>query len=131
MQAVPGVFRRLASALYDSLLVLAVLFVASFVFIRLLGDATHAPLRLFYQLYLLAVCAMYFVGFWLRGGQTLAMQTWRFRLVARTGQPLSLVQALLRFFLAPLGLLLFWWAWVDREKCFLHDRISGTRVVMV
>jgi uncharacterized RDD family membrane protein YckC len=41
----------------------------------------------------------------------------------------------LRFFLALLGLLLagagFWWALVDRDRQFLHDRLAGTRLVRV
>ncbi len=129
--SIPGVFRRLASAVYDSLLVLAVLFVASYLFLLLLGDATKPPLKPVYQLYLLMVCAAYFVGFWHHGGQTLAMKTWRFKLVAADGRRLALGWLLLRFLLAPVGLLVFWWAWLDTERCFLHDRLLGTRLVMV
>jgi uncharacterized RDD family membrane protein YckC len=127
----PGLLRRLASACYDGLLLLAVLFAASFVFLAIFGDATHAPLKHFYQACLWLIAAAYFVGFWLRGGQTLAMRTWRIRLVSASGEKLSSGQALLRFTLAPLGLLLFCWAWLDREGCFLHDRLAGTRLVMV
>lgn len=62
------------------------------------------------------------------GGQTLAMRTWHFRLVSVTGE-LTMQQALLRFALAPIGILLFFWAWLDKEGCFLHDRLAGTRLV--
>ena len=69
----------------------------------------------------------------LRSVQTLAMKTWRIRLVNPDGAPLTFKQAVLRFFLALLGLLLagagFWWAWFDRDRQFLHDRIVGTRLV--
>lgn len=131
MSEVPGVLRRLASALYDGLLMLAVLFVASYVFLLVVGDATQPPTRFFYQLYLLGACAVYFVGFWRRGGQTLAMKTWRFKLVTLSGQPLDLRRAVFRLLLAPLGLLLFWWAWLDPQRSFLHDRLAGTRLVMI
>lgn len=87
-------------------------------------------LRYFHQAYLYLICAAYFVGFWRRGGQTLAMRTWRIKLVSATGMKLGLSQMLLRFALAPFGLLLFWWAWLDKERCFLHDRLAGTRLVM-
>ncbi|MFM9913066.1 MAG: RDD family protein [Methylophilaceae bacterium] len=125
-----GVFRRLASAGYDGLLLLAVLFAASFVFLALFGDATHAPLRHIYQAYLYLVCATYFVGFWRRGGQTLAMRTWHIKLVSASGKRLGFRQTLLRFVLAPLGLLFFCWVWLDKERCFLHDRLANTRLVM-
>jgi uncharacterized RDD family membrane protein YckC len=121
----------MASVLYDSLLILAILMVASAVFISLFGDATKPPLKLFYQLYLLLVSIAYFVGFWVRGGQTLAMKTWRFKLVGPADLPITFFRGLLRFLLAPLGLLLFWYAWLDKERCFLHDRLVGTRLVMV
>jgi uncharacterized RDD family membrane protein YckC len=127
----PGVFRRLASAVYDGLLVLAVLFVASYLFLLVLGDATKPPLKPVYQCYLLTVCAAYFVGFWHYGGQTLAMKTWRFKLVAVDGRRLAWGRLVMRFLLAPVGLLAFWWAWLDSEHCFLHDRLAGTRLVMV
>lgn len=127
----PGVPRRLASVLYDGLLVLALLFVASYFFLLLFGDATKPPLRFFYQLYLLTVCAVYFTGFWMCGGQTLAMKTWRFRLVSADGRKLAYGRLLMRFFLAPLGLLLFWWAWLNGDRQFLHDWLVGTRLVVV
>lgn len=127
----PGVFRRLASVLYDGLLVLALLFVASYFFLMLLGDATKPPLRFFYQLYLLTICAAYFTGFWMHGGQTLAMKTWRFRLVSVDGRELAYKKLLVRFFLAPIGLLLFWWAWLNHDRQFLHDQLAGTRLEMV
>jgi uncharacterized RDD family membrane protein YckC len=63
------------------------------------------------------------------------MKTWRIRLVQANGDTLTFKQAVLRFFLALLGLLLagagFWWALVDRDRQFLHDRLAGTRLVRV
>jgi uncharacterized RDD family membrane protein YckC len=125
----PGVFKRLAAAVYDSLLLLAILLVASLLFILVFGDATMPPKRHYYQLFLLLCCAIYFVGFWMSGGQTLAMRTWHFKLVSARGE-LTVRQALIRFTLAPIGLTLFFWAWFDRDRCFLHDRAANTRLVM-
>jgi uncharacterized RDD family membrane protein YckC len=87
------------------------------------------PKRHYYQLFLLLCCAIYFVGFWMSGGQTLAMRTWHFKLVSARGE-LTVRQALIRFTLAPIGLTLFFWAWFDRDRCFLHDRAANTRLVM-
>ncbi|MHB1085460.1 MAG: RDD family protein [Thiobacillus sp.] len=126
---------RVAAMIYESLLVTAVVFVASFIIIPVVGEM-HAPWqRHLYQVYILVVLFAYFSAFWLRSGQTLAMKTWRIRLVNQTGAPLTLKQAALRFILALLGLLLagigFWWALFDRDQQFLHDRIAGTRLIHV
>lgn len=126
---------RLAAMVYESLLVAAVVFVASFTVLPLVGDL-HAPWqRHLYQAWLVAVMFGYFAVFWLRSGQTLAMKTWRIRLVDRNGGRIGLRQAALRFALALVGILAggagLWWALADRDRQFLHDRIAGTRLVRV
>jgi uncharacterized RDD family membrane protein YckC len=130
----PGILRRLASMLYDGLLLMAVLFVAAFLFIGVTHDAQSPGLRFLFQVYLLAITAAYLIWFWLHGGQTLAMKTWRLRLISRQGSPVTLRQAALRFILAFLGLPLggigILWAFFDRDRQFLHDRLAGTEIVL-
>ena len=120
---------------YELLLVTAVVFVASFIIIPVVGEMQQRWQRHLFQVYLLGVLFAYFSAFWLRSGQTLAMKTWRIRLVNADGTPLRFRQALLRFVLALLGLLAggagFWWALIDRDRQFLHDRIVGSRLVRV
>jgi uncharacterized RDD family membrane protein YckC len=126
---------RIAAMVYELLLVTAVLFVAALPFLYLVGNAETGWLRHLFQIYLLGVLFAYFSAFWLRSGQTLAMKTWRIRLVNPDGARLTLRQAALRFLVALPGLLLagigFWWALFDRDRQFLHDRIVGTRLVRV
>jgi uncharacterized RDD family membrane protein YckC len=126
---------RIAAMVYELLLVTAVLFVAALPFLYLVGSAQGGWLRHLFQFYLVGVLFAYFSAFWLRSGQTLAMKTWRIRLVNPNGAPVTLKQAALRFILALLGLLLagagFWWALFDRDRQFFHDRIVGTRLVRV
>jgi uncharacterized RDD family membrane protein YckC len=126
---------RMAVMVYELLLVTAVLFIAALPFLYLVGNAETGWLHRLFQLYLLGVLFAYFSAFWLRSGQTLAMKTWRIRLVNPDGARLTLRQAALRFLVALLGLLLagvgFWWALFDRDRQFLHDRIVGTRLVRV
>jgi uncharacterized RDD family membrane protein YckC len=126
---------RIAAMIYESLLVTAVVFVAALPFLYLVGSAATGWRHHAFQLYLLGILFAYFSAFWLRSGQTLAMKTWRIRLVNRNGGPITFNQAVLRFFLALFGLLLagagFWWALFDRDRQFLHDRIVGTRLVRV
>lgn len=124
---------RLAAMVYELLLVLAVLFVTSFVFIRLSGDAQTGWKHIAYQIFLLGVLFAYFSAFWLRSGQTLAMKTWRIKLVDRDGALVTLQRAALRFVLALVGLALFGisviWALFDADRQFLHDRLAKTRLI--
>lgn len=77
----------------------------------------------------------YFTWFWTRGGQTLAMQTWKMRVVTADGKILNNKQAITRFLLAVVGIFLFGigivWALFDRDHQYLHDRIAGTRIIKV
>ena len=134
--AAPGVLRRLASMLYEGIVLFAIAFFATWVFqfaagtLRIEGWRVHLL-----QLLLLAVFAAYFLWCWLRGGQTLAMKTWRIRLVAKDGHArLPPKVALLRFLYALLlvpTLIGIAWACVDRDRQFLHDRLAGSLLVPV
>ena len=132
----PGLPRRLASMVYESLLMLGTLAVLLLLPHLLIGHFLHrvaSPLILWAHLFL--VLAVYFAWFWTHGGQTLAMRAWRLRVVTRTGRAVSPTQALLRFLLAWPSLGIFGigliWALVDPEKQFLHDRLAGTRIVFL
>jgi uncharacterized RDD family membrane protein YckC len=123
----PGIARRLASMLYEAILLFAIGFFAASAFLFASGGAPlEGRLRHAHQLLLGAVFAAYFLWCWLRGGQTLAMRAWRIRLVQVTP-----AKALLRFLLAlvlvPTGIAVLW-AFFDRDRQFLHDRLAGTRL---
>jgi uncharacterized RDD family membrane protein YckC len=126
---------RIAAMIYELLLVTAVVFVASFIIAPVVGELHAHWQRHLFQGYILSVLFIYFSTFWLRSGQTLAMKTWRIRLVQQNGDPLTLKLAAIRFVLALTGILLagigLWWALIDRDKQFLHDRIAGTRLVRI
>jgi uncharacterized RDD family membrane protein YckC len=100
-----------------------------------------------------AVLAAYFVWCWSNGRRTLAMKTWKLRLVRADGGTVSPRGALLRYLATWIGPALavaayaalarhgwgahaawlvafnFLWAFVDRDRLFLHDRIARTRIV--
>jgi len=127
-----GLWRRVPAMLYEALLLLALWFIADYLFIALTHNLSSPYKKLLLQGYLLGITAVYFCWFWLRG-QTLAMKTWRIRVVNREGAPLTLKQALLRFVLAMVLIPAFGislvWALFDRDRQFLHDRLAGTRLV--
>ena len=129
----PALGRRLASAVYETLLLLALVFIATFPFLAFIGDSTQGWKRHALQAWVVVVWGAYFVWFWTRGGQTLPMKTWRIRVVRFDGAPLGAGRALHRYMLAVLGLaavgLGFAWALIDRDRQFLHDRLAGTALV--
>lgn len=121
------------SMVYDAVLLLALLFIAAFLFVTLTRYTGQPHIRPFFQAYLLGVIAAYYLWFWLHGGQTLPMKTWHVRLELADGGAITLERALLRFALGWLCLLGIGivWAFFDRERQFLHDRLAGTRLVSV
>jgi len=128
----PGLPRRLAAILYDTLLLFGVLVVAAVPLLAVPASLRPLPLvRLAIQAYLLAVCFFYFGWFWTHGGQTLGMKSWRLRLRGEGGR-VTWGRCAVRFAAAGVSWaclgLGFAWALVDREGLAWHDRASGTRL---
>lgn len=127
-----GPLRRIGALCYDSLLLLALLFVAMAILTPFTDTGTIRAHSLLYFSYLLMVSFVFFGWFWTRGGQTLGMRAWKIRVVNRQGTGISWGQALARFSIALLtpgiGLL---WSLMGSEKLALYDRWSGTQVVRV
>ncbi len=130
----PSLRRRLACNLYECLLLVAVLFVAAFPIAALTGKLPPEIGVALLRLYLFLIAGAYFAVFW-RKGQTLAMKTWRIRLVATSGGVPSRSQVWLRYSLACLNLAALgigWWAALWRQdRQFLQDRFAGTRLERV
>ena len=131
-----GLIRRLAAILYDMLVLIAVLLVAAVPFDLIArGAPTSEAGRYLFQFYLLVVSFLFFGWFWVHGGQTLGMRAWRLRVVNRAGGAVSWRQALLRFLAAMLSWIPFGagylWVVVDRGRCAWHDRLSGTRMIVI
>ena len=64
---------------YDSLLLLAIFMIAGFAALSLTHGEAIPSGTLWFRAYLLGVAALFFCGFWLRGGQTLGLRAWRLR----------------------------------------------------
>lgn len=89
-----GMFRRMAALLYDSLIVVAILMVATLPFLPFLHGRVLVPkevgtLAYVYRIWELGVVAVFFGFFWTRRGQTLGMQAWRLRLEDHEGRLLG------------------------------------------
>ena len=131
----PGLARRLACAIYEWLILAALVLIATFPYLAFAGDSTSGIRRHVLQAYVVFVVGAYFVGFWTRGGQTLAMKTWRIRLESAGGGKVDAARAVRRYLFALVGTAAlgigFLWAFLDREGQFLHDRLAGTRLSAV
>jgi uncharacterized RDD family membrane protein YckC len=130
----PGIARRLAAMVYEALILVAVVAVGVLLPHVLLGAFAHLQAHhLVTKLHFLTVLLVYFAWFWVHGGQTLAMKTWRIRVVDVGGGRLRPAQAVLRYLAAWFSIGLFGigivWALFDRDRQFLHDRIADTRIV--
>ena len=135
-----GLLRRLGGMLYDGLLLLAVLMIATALFLPLTGGEAINPranpvLEWVYRATLLLLVVGFFGVFWTRRGQTLGMASWRLRVEREDGAPLTWGDAVRRLAAAalswlPLGLG-YLWILVDPQRRAWHDRLSGTRVVVV
>jgi len=138
----PGFFRRLAAVFYDLVLLFGVLMIATTVVIIPYEPIFGMPYphdeslhRFGLQLYLIAVICLFYLFFWVRGGQTLGMRTWRMRMVREDGSDLGLRDALVRLVwatlcLAPAGIGLLWML-LDRKRLTCYDRLSHTRPILV
>ena len=105
-EGLAGLSRRCASLLYEALLLVALVFIASFLLTPLVspGSAASGAFMLpsvtgraisFAALFGLG--AAYFGWSWSEGRRTLPMKTWRLALVTAGGAPLSRRTALVRY----------------------------------
>lgn len=128
-----SLLRRFGAIIYDSLLVIATLCVATVPFIAIRGGEPVEPSNLSFQLSLLVIVYCFFVGFWTFKGRTLGMQSWGLQCESAGGKRPSLSEASLRFAAAIFSWLIvgfgFLWQLVDKDSLALHDRISGTRLM--
>lgn len=136
----PGLLRRLAAVLYDSLLITALLMVATAMFLPFTGGEAIDPrrdplLEWVYRAVLLTLIVGFYGIFWTRRGQTLGMASWRLRVEREDGGTLGwgdTVRRLAAALLSWLALGLGWlWILVDPQRRAWHDRLSRTRVVLV
>ena len=129
----PSLRRRLASMLYEGLVVFSILLIGFLMpQIVMSGFGWQLGAKVLW-LHVFVLLMGYFVWCWLNGGQTLPMKTWKLRVVDTNGAPLRPLQAILRYCAAWPSILLLGtgllWALFDKDKQFLHDRIAGTQII--
>jgi uncharacterized RDD family membrane protein YckC len=158
MHDAPSIKRRLIAMVYETFLLLAVEMLAVALFLIVTRN-NHAPVFQYgLKVWLFVVTGAYFTWGWTNSGHTLAMKTWRMQVVTNAGARLPLATAIVRYLLAwgwflpallacaALGLkdkaqigtaialgMLAWslTAFIGRDRQFLHDRLAGTRLVLL
>jgi uncharacterized RDD family membrane protein YckC len=151
-----GLRRRMASFVYEGVLLFGVVMLAGFIYGNLTQQQHALQGTLGLQVTVFIALGLYFVGFWTLQGQTLAMKTWHIRLVDAGGGTPSRARALARYvaswiwFVPWLGAyrLLGWqggwsltamlfggvmlYALLSRlhpQRQFWHDHLCGTRLI--
>lgn len=129
-----GLPRRFACIAYDSILLAAVLILATALLLPLTGGRAIESGSNLYRAYLAACCFGYFAWQWIHGGRTLGMRAWRVKIESTTGTAPTWSQSGLRFAGALLSWLLlgtgFLWSLVDSQQRGLPDLLSGTRLLV-
>jgi uncharacterized RDD family membrane protein YckC len=131
----PSILRRLAIVIYDYLLIIAVCIAYGIIYIVIgkfvFNMEADRPSGLFYQLGWLATVVGFYSYFWMKGGETTGMRAWRVKITDLNGNSPSLSQCIIRLFSSPVGWLLFFTALFDKNKQWLHDRLSKTQLILL
>lgn len=128
--------RRVACAVYDTLIVIALFIFATAILMPFSGGAIQPPpYNILFDLYLAFIGFGYFVLVWRRDGQTLGMRAWRLRVIASDGQRISVKAAIIRALTGFAGWLclgLGWlWILIDQHGRAWQDIIGDSRLLQV
>lgn len=128
-----SLLRRLAAMVYDTLVLVALLLLATAAAMLAGFRQVTAGEDVFFTLYLLLVWFLYLAWSWRRGGMTVGMRAWRLLLETNEGGRPGWWQCLARFLLSFVSAacvgLGFAWSLVDPMKRTWHDMGSRTRLL--
>jgi uncharacterized RDD family membrane protein YckC len=154
----PTIKRRVTVMVYEFFLLFAVEMLAVLVYLLLTGNRQEPLFQHGLKLWLFLVTGLYFTWCWRDSGHTLAMKTWRIKVVQAGHARLPWRTAIVRYLLAwcwfapalivcaaaglhakgeiaialAVGIVL--WAltaFLDKDRQFPHDRLAGTRLVQL
>ena len=126
--ATPGLMRRMAAFVYEGVLLFGVLFVAGYLYSTLTQQRHALQGQTGLQAFVFIVLGLYFVVFWTRGGQTVAMRAWHIRLVTHDGGPVGRARAFARYLAS--------WIWfvpalVSARLAGLHSAVEMLALIVV
>ena len=126
----PALLRRMTCFVYEATLLFGIALVPAVLgtlFFAQTGQSHPLQSEGVVRAFALVVYGIYFVGCWSVRGQTLAMQTWRIRVVAADGTRLSQARALARY----VACCIAWFAPAMLVATALHLRPWPTLVAVV
>ena len=135
-----SLIRRLMALLYDILLVFSLLIMASLLYALIFGENSiklNSNNFVFYQIYIFSIIIFYFIFSWLKGGQTLGMKSWNFKLVYEKENTtfIKIIILISRFILAILSFLFFGVGFLsaifNNDKKTFYDIITKTKLVKI
>ena len=151
-----GFFKRILVAIYDGLLLVAVLFftlaLVMGLFIGIAPDSLFVDPSLLenpriiqltdlgrfigstvFIIHCLTVSFVFYGWFWTHGGQTLGMRAWNLYLIKPDGKFINWKVAAVRYFAAIMSWAVaglgFTWILLNRHKLAWHDSLSNTKIV--
>ncbi len=119
--------RRLLSTIYDGFLIIALLMLATLPLV-ITNDGEAVRHNLVFSIYLLCIMFLYCAWQWRLSGQTLAMTTWKIKVISNNGAKLSWSQCIIRFIASLFGLGLITGLF-DKDKLTIADKLSNTRCI--
>lgn len=151
----PSLKRRLLCLVYETFLVIAVAALGIFVFLFASQKLNDTVIYYGRSVALFLVVGAYLIHSWAGTGFTLAMKTWRIKLVKVGYAKVPLKAAVVRYLFAwgwvlpalavsyffhlsrgqtgaAVGIGIVAWAltaFLDKDRQFLHDKIAGTRLI--
>jgi len=124
--------KQIAAMVYDSLLIFALLFMAtSILLIFNQGEAIKSNPS--FNLYLVFIVFTYYAWFWNKSGQTLGMRVWKIRIISELDGNPGWRTSFLRLSLAVVSLLCLGlgYFWRLFRPYTWHDKLSQTRIIDV
>ncbi|MEJ7806494.1 MAG: RDD family protein [Telluria sp.] len=154
----PSLKRRLICLVYEAFLITAVLALAMTIFLLAVQNYTGPVVEHGPKVVIFLAAGAYFIHSWSGSGFTLAMKTWRIKVVHVGSARVPFRNAALRYLfawgwmlpggaiylalglhdrawaaVALLGGIAIWaaTAFLDKDRQFLHDKLAGTRLILL
>jgi uncharacterized RDD family membrane protein YckC len=102
-----SLIKQLAAMVYDSLLIIAILFISTAIAL-IFNNGNAIESNPIFSLYLLLIIFIFYSWFWSKSGQTLGMRVWKIRIVSQFGGDPSWSICFLRLFSTIIFPITFW-----------------------
>ena len=131
-----SLLRIVAATIYDSLLMLGVWFLVGslalgikFVFTGEVSSLNPAA----GMILVILSTWLYFAMFWIYGGKTLGMSSWKLRIISQNGKQITIIQTIVRFlsniFTVLFAGIPFFFRQINKNDKSLSDLLSKTSII--